>query len=329
MQRRRDDRGAALVEFALVLPVLVLFVFGIVEFGRAYNARIELTSAVREGARAAALGGDGVAATKAGAPGPDRQPDHVAYTRPRDALRRPHPTARPTNATVTATYPFQYTIPFFPAARGPSPPRGSCDAAADAGRRPDERGAIVVLMVVFHGHHGGHGRPGGGRRRPARREAAAAERRRRRRPGGGPQLRPRRLQPRPWPRAWPTATPGTASSRSTGDRRPPTRVTVDDQHPRRRRRRSSRTPSARPSPATKGRPCAPRPPPRGRRPGSATALPLAISECDVRRSSGSARSTSRLITFPKTSGRLRRQPRRRTPPAAFGWLHDVACRNTC
>ena len=50
------ERGAAAVEFALILPLLVMLVFGIIEFGRGYNAKIELTGAVREGARELALG---------------------------------------------------------------------------------------------------------------------------------------------------------------------------------------------------------------------------------------------------------------------------------
>lgn len=51
--RRQEHRegGAAAVEFALVVPLLLLLVFGIVEFGRAYNAQVTLQHAVREGAR--------------------------------------------------------------------------------------------------------------------------------------------------------------------------------------------------------------------------------------------------------------------------------------
>ena len=49
------DRGAAAVEFALLLPILLLIVFGIVDFGRAYNAQVTLTQAAREGVRLAAL----------------------------------------------------------------------------------------------------------------------------------------------------------------------------------------------------------------------------------------------------------------------------------
>lgn len=54
--RRGDsDRGAVAVEFALVLPVLVVLVFGIIDFGRLYNAQVTLTQAAREGSRLAAL----------------------------------------------------------------------------------------------------------------------------------------------------------------------------------------------------------------------------------------------------------------------------------
>jgi hypothetical protein len=49
------DRGAIMVEFALILPILVILVFGIIEFGRAYNTQIALQGAAREGARALAL----------------------------------------------------------------------------------------------------------------------------------------------------------------------------------------------------------------------------------------------------------------------------------
>ena len=52
-----NDRGAAAVEMALVLPFLLLLVCGIVDFGRAYNANLTLTHAAREGARIWALGG--------------------------------------------------------------------------------------------------------------------------------------------------------------------------------------------------------------------------------------------------------------------------------
>jgi len=56
------DRGAAAVEMALLLPLLLLIVFGIVDFGRMLNAQITITEAAREGARAAAIENSNAAA---------------------------------------------------------------------------------------------------------------------------------------------------------------------------------------------------------------------------------------------------------------------------
>jgi len=52
----RRERGSVAVEFALLLPVLLLLVFGIIDFGRAINDQITLTQAAREGVRLASLG---------------------------------------------------------------------------------------------------------------------------------------------------------------------------------------------------------------------------------------------------------------------------------
>lgn len=61
----RADRGASAVEFALILPILVALVFGIIEFGLVFNAQISLAQAAREGVRAEALEtGEGVQATR-------------------------------------------------------------------------------------------------------------------------------------------------------------------------------------------------------------------------------------------------------------------------
>lgn len=50
----RSERGAAAVEFAIVLPLLFLLVFGIMDFGRAFFIKNNLVAAMREGARLAA-----------------------------------------------------------------------------------------------------------------------------------------------------------------------------------------------------------------------------------------------------------------------------------
>lgn len=62
-QRRRparafDDRGASMVEFALVLPLLILIIFGIVEFGYLYAQHLDVRHGAREGARMASVNYD-------------------------------------------------------------------------------------------------------------------------------------------------------------------------------------------------------------------------------------------------------------------------------
>jgi Flp pilus assembly protein TadG len=46
-----NERGAALVEFALVLPLLLLLLFGMLDFGKAFNYWIDETHLANEGAR--------------------------------------------------------------------------------------------------------------------------------------------------------------------------------------------------------------------------------------------------------------------------------------
>jgi Flp pilus assembly protein TadG len=53
--RWKDDDGAVLVEFAIAIPILLLIVWGIVDFARAYYTVNSLATAVREGGRYAAV----------------------------------------------------------------------------------------------------------------------------------------------------------------------------------------------------------------------------------------------------------------------------------
>ena len=60
-----SDRGAAAVEFALVFPILILVLIGIIEYGSVFNTQLMLTSAAREGARTMAVTGDAAQARTA------------------------------------------------------------------------------------------------------------------------------------------------------------------------------------------------------------------------------------------------------------------------
>jgi Flp pilus assembly protein TadG len=97
-----------MVELAFLLPLLVLLLFGIIQFGRAYNAKIELAAGVREGARAAALGdaeADVEERVMSAAPALALEADDITVTAC---------TTTGGNATVTAEYDLSYAIPFFP-----------------------------------------------------------------------------------------------------------------------------------------------------------------------------------------------------------------------
>lgn len=60
MSRRwnvRSDRGAVAVEFALIFPILIVILIGIIEYGSMFNAQLLITGAAREGARAMSVSG--------------------------------------------------------------------------------------------------------------------------------------------------------------------------------------------------------------------------------------------------------------------------------
>jgi Flp pilus assembly protein TadG len=100
----REDRGSAAVEFALVLPLLLLLIFGIIDFGRMLNAKITINEAAREGARAAALAGTGEASARI-AMVTQGMPVSVSIS---GCPSSPDPSA---DATVTITHQFQFITP--------------------------------------------------------------------------------------------------------------------------------------------------------------------------------------------------------------------------
>jgi hypothetical protein len=55
--RLKDQKGASLVEFALILPLFLLFIFGIIDFGWYFFVQQTLQYATREGVRLGLVGG--------------------------------------------------------------------------------------------------------------------------------------------------------------------------------------------------------------------------------------------------------------------------------
>ena len=101
--RQDRERGAIAVEFALLAPVLIMLLLGIMEFGRAYNAQIMLSSAAREGVRVMAVGNNPTAARTAAK-------NAAAGLQP--ALTDSNVTINPANCTTGAqvTFTITYTL---------------------------------------------------------------------------------------------------------------------------------------------------------------------------------------------------------------------------
>jgi Flp pilus assembly protein TadG len=57
MQMMKDDKGQSMVEFALVIPLLLIILIGIIEFGFLFSSYLTLTNASREAVRVVSLGG--------------------------------------------------------------------------------------------------------------------------------------------------------------------------------------------------------------------------------------------------------------------------------
>ncbi|MBM4764492.1 TadE family protein [Bacillus sp. B15-48] len=99
----KSEKGQSLVEFAFVIPMLVLLLFGIVDFGRAFHAYLVIDHAGREAARAASLS--------------DSNPTQVAVQSGGSiGLATGHVNVNPgsgpgTDATVVIKYPFEFITP--------------------------------------------------------------------------------------------------------------------------------------------------------------------------------------------------------------------------
>jgi len=106
------------LEFALTVPLMLIMLVGIIEFGRAYNVIISLQGAVREGARSLALGENSTTVDSVVRSSTTITIDSITQT--------PCPVAGGT-ATVKANQIFTFGIPFVPL--------GSMTLAAQASMR--------------------------------------------------------------------------------------------------------------------------------------------------------------------------------------------------
>lgn len=111
-KRRKNDSGQAVVEFAVILPVLLMILFAILQFGIVFNNYIQVTAAAREGARKAAVSrslgtanAETAATTSAKSAAPGLKQSSITVTYPNS------PTfAQGSDVTVQVTYPYSISI---------------------------------------------------------------------------------------------------------------------------------------------------------------------------------------------------------------------------
>ena len=118
LHRIRNEQGQTMTEFALVLPILALLLFGVIQFGILFNNYVTLTDAVRSGARKAAVSrqasdprGDAEAAVRKAA-------DTLDQTKLAVTVTPSTPWAHGGEVTVSATYPYSIDLLGFALASG-------------------------------------------------------------------------------------------------------------------------------------------------------------------------------------------------------------------
>jgi Flp pilus assembly protein TadG len=133
-----SEEGQALVEFSLVLPVLLLMIIGLIKGGILFNNYLQLTDAVRTGARqlaisrgqttpcgdtanrligsAGGLSGSGIAISMTESPEAPTDPPNATYTttgppaQSPSALTCPFTLTAGSSVTVQATYPCDFSF---------------------------------------------------------------------------------------------------------------------------------------------------------------------------------------------------------------------------
>lgn len=114
--KRHDNKGQSTVEFVLLLPVLLLILMAIIEFGFMFNAYLSITHASREGARLGSIGGTDseiVAEVKSNLP--TLIPENIAVTITPAATRQ-----HGQDVSVSVSYSYPAMMPLINAVIGDS-----------------------------------------------------------------------------------------------------------------------------------------------------------------------------------------------------------------
>jgi Flp pilus assembly protein TadG len=107
---RKNERGAALLETAITIPLLLLISVAIFEFGRAYQTWQVLTNAAREGARVAVLSDKTDADVQSAVTNYMKTGGLPKYAAAAVIINRSVPLGANTASQITINYPFQFMV---------------------------------------------------------------------------------------------------------------------------------------------------------------------------------------------------------------------------
>jgi hypothetical protein len=149
-----ETDGVEIVEAAFVLPIVFMFLFGIIWFALAFNLYSTVNVAAREGARAAARATCATCAAPAGKWGSTNFPDNQGVE---DAVTAVLQGSRAPTSKIIAYTPFEFATPTF---CDPPLPAGSCSFSTNnvricrfvrlnPGSAPQQCGTVVSFQYPF------------------------------------------------------------------------------------------------------------------------------------------------------------------------------------
>lgn len=103
----KSEKGQSLVEFALILPVLMLLICGITDFGRIFHSYLTIDHAGREAARAASIGKDNTFIKNTAV----NDAASIGLTTDQVDINPSGTRSAGTDANITITYPITFMTP--------------------------------------------------------------------------------------------------------------------------------------------------------------------------------------------------------------------------
>lgn len=111
----KSESGQSLVEFALIVPLLILLLFGIIDFGRIFHAYLTIDHAGRESARAASIGKDDTQVTNTAV----TDAVGIGLTADRVVVSPTGTRVSGNDVSITITYPITFLTPVIGSIVGP------------------------------------------------------------------------------------------------------------------------------------------------------------------------------------------------------------------